>query len=77
MLRLHLVKLKYSKEDGLTEDDIQLLKTELSTFKDNHACTIYGYEYSLDLIKGLSKDFVNTYGAHTRFMCTEETKVET
>ena len=58
-------------------NECQLLKTELSTFKDNHSCTIYGYQYSLDLVKGLSKDFVNTYGAHTRFMCTEETKVET
>jgi hypothetical protein len=38
-------------------------------FNDMYDCTVYGYQYSSDLIKELDREFVNEHGAYTKFMC--------
>ena len=48
------------------------IEPEFTTFKDNYECTVYGYEYSRDLISNFSREFVNEYQAYTRFMCLEQ-----
>jgi hypothetical protein len=35
-------------------------------------CTVYGYQYSSDLIKELDREFVNEHGAYTKFMCVPQ-----
>ena len=37
-------------------------------------CTVFGYKYSEQVISSLTPEFVNKYGAYTRFMC-EKRKV--
>jgi len=41
-------------------------------FNDMYDCTVYGYQYSSDLIKELDREFVNEHGAHTKFMCVPQ-----
>ena len=47
----------------------KLIETEVNRFNDVYECTLYGYKSSLELINGLSREFVNEHGAHTKFMC--------
>jgi len=37
-----------------------------------YECTVYGYQYSSDLIKELDREFVNEQGAYTKFMCVPQ-----
>ena len=53
-------------------NECQLVPTETEKFKDIYECTLYGYQESLDLISGLSREFVNSQGAHTKFICQEQ-----
>jgi len=50
-------------------NECKLIETEVNGFNDVYECTLYGYKSSLELINGLSREFVNEHGAHTKFMC--------
>ena len=50
-------------------NDCREIPTPIEEFKDIYQCTIAGYNYSGDIIRSLSKEFVNKYGAHTKFIC--------
>ena len=39
------------------------------TFEDHYSCIVYGYDYSYKLITGYNKEWVNSMGAHTKFIC--------
>ena len=41
-------------------------------FDDVYDCTVYGYQYSSDLIKQFDREFVNKNGAYTKFMCVPQ-----
>lgn len=41
-------------------------------FTDMYGCTVYGYGYSEQVIMDLGVEFVNTYGAYTKFSCEQK-----
>jgi len=45
---------------------------ETNEFNDVYECTVYGYQYSSDLIKEFDREFVNEQGAYTKFMCVPQ-----
>ena len=50
-------------------NECRLIPTAPYEFEDIYSCTVYGYQYSEEIVAGLNKDFVNKYGAHTKFLC--------
>jgi hypothetical protein len=66
MTKIILIMLMCSTTPG---NDCQIIPTPVEEFKDNFECTVYGYSYSTSIISSLSRDFVNKYGAYTRFTC--------
>ena len=50
-------------------NECKLMPIKTNGFNDMYDCTVYGYQYSSDLIKELDRKFVNEHGAHTKFMC--------
>jgi len=54
-------------------NDCKVIPTPIEEFNDNYECTVYGYTYSTDVMISLSREFVNTYGAYTRFVCQKTT----
>jgi len=45
------------------------IPTPIVQFNDLYTCTVFGYKYSEQVISSLTPEFVNKYGAYTRFMC--------
>ena len=41
-------------------------------FNDHYECIIYAYGYSLNLMAGFERDWVNEMGTHTKFTCIPE-----
>ena len=66
MIKIYLVMFMCSTTLG---NDCQKIPTPVEEFKDIYECTVAGYSYSGDIISSLSKEFVNKYGAHTKFIC--------
>ena len=56
-------------------NDCQVISTPIKEFNNNYECTIYGYTHSADIIISLSKEFVNKYGAYTKFACKKTTNI--
>ena len=52
----------------------KIVYTVQSEFKDMYDCTVYGYDYSTDLIKNFDRKFVNEYEVYTKFSCIKKTK---
>ena len=50
----------------------QLITTPQIQFKDIYECTVYGYNYSEQVILEFGPEFVNTYGAYTKFSCEKK-----
>jgi len=50
-------------------NECKLVPIETNGFDDVYDCTVYGYQYSSDLIKQFDREFVNKNGAYTKFMC--------
>ena len=50
-------------------NECRKIETEIKEFKDHYECSIYGYNTSVDIIKKIEKEFVNSYGIHTKFIC--------
>jgi len=53
-------------------NECQQVPIETNSFKDVYDCTVYGYQYSSDLIKEFDRKFVNKQGAYTKFMCVPQ-----
>jgi len=53
-------------------NECQQVPAKINGFNDVYDCTVYGYQYSSDLIKELDREFVNKQGAYTKFMCVPQ-----
>jgi hypothetical protein len=53
-------------------NECKLIPIKTNGFDDVYDCTVYGYQYSSDLIKELDREFVNKQGAYTKFMCVPQ-----
>ena len=53
-------------------NDCQPIETTQVEFKDMYECTVYGYSYSEQIISELGPEFINTYGAYTKFACEQK-----
>ena len=53
-------------------NECKLVPIETSGFDDVYDCTVYGYQYSSDLIKAFDREFVNKNGAYTKFICVPQ-----
>ena len=50
----------------------QPIATPEIQFEDMYNCTVYGYSYSEQVILELGAEFINTYGAYTKFACEKK-----
>ena len=50
-------------------NNCKVIDTPQIEFEDIYNCTVYGYGYSEEIISELSPEFVNKYGAYTKFYC--------
>ena len=69
MIKVYLVMFMCSTTPG---NECKVLPTSIEEFPDIFECTRYGYIYSSEIMSALSRDFVNKYGAHTRFSCKKQ-----
>ena len=53
-------------------NECKLIPIKTNGFDDVYDCTVYGYQYSSDLIKELDREFVNEQGVYTKFMCVPQ-----
>ena len=56
----------------VTGNKCQPISTTQIEFKDMYECTLYGYSYSEKIILELGPEFVNQYGAYTKFFCQKK-----
>ena len=56
-------------------NECKLIDIEVNEFKDIYECTLSGYQQSEDIILELSREFVNKHGAHTKFLCQEQSTI--
>jgi len=56
-------------------NECKLIDIKLNQFKDIYECTLSGYQQSEDIILELSREFVNKHGAHTKFLCQEQSTI--
>ena len=57
---------------GITGNKCKLMPTPVSQFDTYHECTYYGYDYSSELLKEFSPDYVDTYKMFIAFSCSEQ-----
>ena len=69
MIKVILIMYMCSSVQG---NDCKVIPIPTEEFPDLFECTRYGYIYSNDIMKTLSREFVNKYGAHTRFTCQKQ-----
>ncbi len=72
MIKVFLVMYMCSTSPG---NNCLIIPTPIKEFPDVFECTRYGYIYSNDIMKTLTREFVNKYGAHTRFVCEKKQTV--
>ena len=56
-------------------NECKLIDIEVNEFKDIYECTLSGYQQSKNIILELSREFVNKHGAHTKFLCQEQSTI--
>ena len=56
-------------------NECKLIDIEVNEFNDIYECTLSGYQQSKDIILELSREFVNKHGAHTKFLCQEQSTI--
>ena len=56
-------------------NECKLIDIEVNQFKDIYECTLSGYQQSKNIILELSREFVNKHGAHTKFLCQEQSTI--
>jgi hypothetical protein len=57
---------------GIPGNRCGTIPTPKVLFNDHYDCMVYGYDYSLDLIKAFDRDWVNEKRAFTKFTCKIE-----
>jgi|TARA_B110000444_G_C18593573_1_gene479591 hypothetical protein len=62
---------------GLPGNECKPLPTPIVEFKNYHNCIYYAYDYSGQLLKDMSPNFVDQYKAFTTFDCKETSKIKT
>jgi len=72
VIKVFLVMYMCSTSPG---NNCLIIPTPIEKFPDVFECTRYGYIYSNDIMKTLTREFVNKYGAHTRFVCEKRQTV--
>jgi len=50
----------------------KLMPTPIQEFSSYRECAIYGYEYSLNMLKNFNPESVNQYKMYTAFNCKED-----
>jgi len=53
----------------------KLISTPIQNFETYRECAIYGYEYSLNMLKNFNVDAVNEYQMYTAFNCKENQSI--
>jgi len=56
-------------------NECKLIDIEVNQFNDIYECTLSGYQQSKDIILELNREFVNEHGAHTKFLCQEQSTI--
>ena len=56
-------------------NNCRVIDTPQIEFEDIYNCTVYGYSYSEEIISELSPEFVNKYGAYTKFSCKSKQRI--
>ena len=56
---------------GIPGNECKPIPTPLYNFNEYNECILYGYDYSGDLLRSLSSEFVETHRAYTAFDCKE------
>ena len=56
-------------------NECKLIDIEVNQFNDIYECTLSGYQQSKDIILELNREFVNKHGAHTKFLCQEQSTI--
>ena len=51
------------------------MPTSIQDFGTYRECAIYGYEYSLNMLKDFSAEAVNEYKMYTAFSCRENQSI--
>ena len=57
---------------GIPGNRCGVIPTPTVLFNDHYSCMVYAYDYSLNLIAGFDRAWVNEMGTHTKFTCTPE-----
>ena len=60
---------------GVAGNECIQIQTPKSEFKDMYNCTVYGYKYSYETIKGFKREFINEHKAFTKFTCKSQQTV--
>ena len=53
----------------------KLIPTSIQYFDTYRDCAIYGYEYSLNMLKNFNPESVNEYQMYTAFNCKESQSI--
>ena len=56
-------------------NNCQPIATPQIEFEDIYNCTVYGYSHSEEIILELGAEFVNNYGAYTKFSCESRQRI--
>mgnify|MGYP001232344247 FL=1 len=57
---------------NITGNQCKRMPTSIQYFDTYRECAIYGYEYSLNMLKEFNPESVNDYRMYTAFNCKED-----
>ena len=57
---------------GIPGNNCKPIPTPAKEFNTYHECAYYGYDYSSELLREFSPDYVDTYRMFTAFSCSEQ-----
>ena len=57
---------------GIANNQCKVIPTPIVLFNDYSSCIIYGYDYSLTLMKQIDPEWTNSMEVYTKFSCKEE-----
>tara|TARA_R110000796_G_C14434672_1_gene421567 strand:+ start:126 stop:341 length:216 start_codon:yes stop_codon:yes gene_type:complete len=60
---------------NVTGNSCKPFKPEYVNFKSYHECARHGYDYSSELMKNFSKEFIDEYRTYIVFSCKETTEI--
>ena len=60
---------------NISGNKCKIIPTPIQDFETYRECTIYGYEYSLNMLKNFNVKSVNEYQMYTAFNCKEDQSI--